>query len=207
MAVEHAAYIYNNLPNTNGIAPADLFTGVQVPRHKLRDMHVWGAPVYVLDPCLQQGKKLPRCEPRARKGIFVGFSQVYSSDVPLILNPRTGHISPQYHVVFDDTFSTVESLGIDDPPPAFWDEINLNDNVYSSHVHRIPLDEGSTESLHPEWLTADELAARTRLQVRQASVRTTFTQPPPSLNEGAQLTATLPTSTVPEPLPPAPSLP
>ena len=28
----------------------------------------------------------------------------------LILNPATGHVSPQFHVVFDDSFSTIEAL-------------------------------------------------------------------------------------------------
>ena len=31
--------------------------------------------------------------------MFVGFSQVHSSLVPLVLNVSTGKISPQYHVV------------------------------------------------------------------------------------------------------------
>ena len=110
LAVSYAAYLYNHLPNAQGIAPADLFTRVQIPRHKLKSFHTWGCPVYVLDPKLQQGKKLPRWEPRARRGIFVGYSTVHSSDVPLVLNLQTGHISPQYHVVFDDSFSTVPSL-------------------------------------------------------------------------------------------------
>ena len=57
MAVDYATYIHNHLPNDHGIAPADLFTGTQIPRHKLKDIHVWGCPVYVLDPTLQQGKK------------------------------------------------------------------------------------------------------------------------------------------------------
>ena len=55
MATDYAAYIYNHMPDRNGIAPADLFTGSQFPRHKLKDLHVWGCPVYVLDPTLQQG--------------------------------------------------------------------------------------------------------------------------------------------------------
>ena len=42
--------------------------------------------------------------------MFVGFSPVHSSLVPLVLNVRTGKISPQYHVVFDDKFTTVNSL-------------------------------------------------------------------------------------------------
>ena len=28
----------------------------------------------------------------------------------LVLNSITGYVSPQYHVVFDDTFSTVEHM-------------------------------------------------------------------------------------------------
>jgi len=59
MAVNYSTYIYNHLPNKMGIAPADLFTGAQVGRHKPRDIHTWGCPVYILDTKLQQGTKLP----------------------------------------------------------------------------------------------------------------------------------------------------
>ena len=53
MAVNYAIYIYNHLPNERGNAPADLFTGTQIPCHKLKDIHVLVCPVYVLDPTLQ----------------------------------------------------------------------------------------------------------------------------------------------------------
>ena len=46
--------------------------------------------------------------------MFVGFSLVHSSLVPLVLNVDTCKISPQYHVVFDDTFITVNSLPTED---------------------------------------------------------------------------------------------
>ena len=107
MAVDYTVYLYNHLPNEKGIAPMNLFTGVTAPRHKLRDSYMWRSPVNVLDPVLATGKKSPRWQPRSHKGIFIGFSPVRSSDVPSVLNLRTGHISPQYHVVFDDTFSTI----------------------------------------------------------------------------------------------------
>jgi hypothetical protein len=45
--------------------------------------------------------------------MFVGFSTEHSSLVPLVLNLSTGHISPQYHVIFDDKFLTVPSLRAD----------------------------------------------------------------------------------------------
>jgi hypothetical protein len=43
-------------------------------------------------------------------GMFLGFSHEHSSLVPLVLNLSTGHVSPQYHVIFDDNFETVPSL-------------------------------------------------------------------------------------------------
>ena len=55
-------------------------------------------------------KKLPRWQPRSRRGVFVGFSTLHSSEVSLVLNLQTGSITPQYHVVFDDCFSTVSSV-------------------------------------------------------------------------------------------------
>jgi hypothetical protein len=101
MAVEYAAHIYNNTPH-NGICPADIFTGSTVPRHRLLDYHVWGCPVYVLDPKMQSGKKLPRWEPRSRRGMFMGLSRQHASELPQVLNLRTGSITTQCHVVFDD---------------------------------------------------------------------------------------------------------
>ena len=37
----------------------------------------------------------------------MGFRKMHSTQVGLVLNLLTGSISPQYHVVFDDMFSTV----------------------------------------------------------------------------------------------------
>jgi hypothetical protein len=52
--------------------------------------------------------------------MFVGFSHVHSSLVPLVMNVSTGKISPQYHVVFDDRFSTVNSLPSEDSIDDQW---------------------------------------------------------------------------------------
>ena len=37
-------------------------------------------------------------------------SPAHAGIVALVLNPKTGLISPQFHVVFDDNFSTVPHL-------------------------------------------------------------------------------------------------
>ena len=60
---------------------------------------------------------IPKWEPRARMGVYVGWSPSHASNVALVLNPRTGHVSPQFHVVFDYDFTTVEYLCKKTVPP------------------------------------------------------------------------------------------
>ena len=72
------------------------------------NFHVWGCPTYVLEPKLQKpGVKIPKWDPRSRRGVNMGVSEMHSTQVVLVLNLFAGSISPQYHVVFDDMFSTV----------------------------------------------------------------------------------------------------
>ena len=167
MAVSYAVYVYNNTPNAQNLCPADLYTGSTVPRHRLRDLHTWGCPVYVLDPTLQAGKKLPRWEPRSRRGVFVGLSTIHSSEVPLVLNLTTGSITTQYHVVFDDRFSTVESIGHDDTPPSYWEDLCLENSIY------VPTDGTSDTPVHLEddWLTDAEREIKHRELQRQERIR------------------------------------
>jgi len=47
-------------------------------------------------------------------GQFVGFSNEHSSLVANVRHLTTGYISPQFHVVFDDLFETVNCTGVDD---------------------------------------------------------------------------------------------
>ena len=167
MAVTYAIHVYNNTPNAQNLFPADLYTGSTVPRHRLRDLHTWGCPVYVLDPTLQAGKKLPRWEPRSRRGVFVGLSNIHSSEVPMVLNLTTGSITTQYHVVFDDRFTTVQSIGLDEPPPTHWDDLCLENTLY------VPTD-GTPDlpvHLHDDWLTEAERELKYRDLQRQERVR------------------------------------
>ena len=111
MAVNHAVWILNNLPGDNGLSAEEKFSGQKLFNYdNLRSTHVWGAPVYVLDPALQNGSKLPKFKARSRQGQFLGYSSEHSSSVGLILNRQTGRISPQFHVVYDDYFQTVRGL-------------------------------------------------------------------------------------------------
>jgi hypothetical protein len=84
----------------------ELFSGTDV-RPSLRHHHHFGVPVYILDSSIQSGKKIPKWMPRARVGIYVGKWLRHARSVSLVLNPRTGLVSPQYHCKYHDTFETV----------------------------------------------------------------------------------------------------
>ena len=64
-------------------------------------------PCYVLDPKLHDGHKIPKWNPRARRGQYLGVSPSHSTLVGRILNVNSGYVSPQYHVVYDDLFTSV----------------------------------------------------------------------------------------------------
>ena len=108
-ALDYAAYLWNNLPSQDtGLALIKIFSQQKMLSYEhLRWAHVWGCPTYVLDPKLQDGKKLPKWQPRSWWGQFMGVSTSHASTIGLILNTRTGSVTPQYHIVHDDWFATV----------------------------------------------------------------------------------------------------
>lgn len=159
-ALSYAIYLWNHMPkDNNSLAPIELFSRVKLPEYtSLQRAHVWGCPTYVLDARLQDSKKIPKWEPRSRRGKFLGFSTEHSSTVGLILNLSTGSVSPQWHVVFDDTYSTVHSVDSQEPVEfesfsvATWNKLvesgceRFAEASEDQHGNIIPL-----PHLDPEW--------------------------------------------------------
>jgi hypothetical protein len=112
-AVDQAVYIWNHLPDSETkLSAIELFTQTKFHNHhNLQNLHVFGCPVYVLDSQLQDAKKLPKWNRRSWRAAYLGYSRQHSNNVHMVLNLETGKNSPQYHLVFDDTFSTVYSDG------------------------------------------------------------------------------------------------
>ena len=49
----------------------------------------------------------PKWEHTSRIGVYLGKSPLHYGSVALVWNSTTGCVSPKYHVVFDDEFSTI----------------------------------------------------------------------------------------------------
>jgi hypothetical protein len=164
-AVDHAIYIWNRLPNPHHrLSPLEHFTSTTVPNHHhLQRLHVFGCPVFVLDAKLQDGKKLPKWERRSRRGVYLGVSRKHSTTVHLVLNLETGRVTPQYHVVFDDSFSTVFSNG------AFNDDVW--NSLVTSNVERHPDADTASDAVPFTSQTTDvkEGAIDTEHQVKSSS--------------------------------------
>ena len=107
-AVAQAVKIHNAMPlkGRGDKAPWEMFTDEECPWSP-GDFQVFGCPVYVLAKELQDGNDVKKWKERARLGVYVGHSSNHAGNVVLVYNPETGHVSPQYHVVFDSGFTTV----------------------------------------------------------------------------------------------------
>jgi hypothetical protein len=107
-AIRHAVNVYNHTVRSGAAAsPWELFTG-ETSTRKLVDWHVFGSPVYVLHKSLQDASgsrhKWQSC---CWQGVYLGQSPMHASNVALVYNPATTHVTPQFHVTYDDTFSSV----------------------------------------------------------------------------------------------------
>ena len=199
-AMEHAVFVWNNLPNQeHGSAPIELWTGQLFENFDhLKHLHVFGCPAYVLEPTLQDGKKLPRWVARTRRGQYLGLAPDHASTVGRIRNLLTGHVSPQFHVVHDDWFTTVPNANDADGH----DDLDLIDieaiiqAKYSrDHFEVEDRDENGLPIPPPvlddEWLTREETFQRRRIRERRGFLpRNNLDIPRPPRTRGGDVQAT-----------------
>ena len=197
MVVKHTEYLLNHIPGDNNMCPMDILLKTTVPREPLRNLHVWGAPTYVLHPKLQDGGKIPKWEPRSRLGLHLGWSPLHASTVPLILNMTTGSVSPQFHVVFDDWFSTVSS---EDVGPGDSIDEDVWTTIFVDHRYQATFDDDDPMDLDDEWLSdieRQERYERDKARVRRNIVPTTETPIDVPIPQQQAPTITAPTSNSP----------
>ena len=125
--LNNAVHIWNNMPDcTSSLSPYEKFTGTKSPHgsNPLLSTRVWGCLAFLLDPALQDGRKLPKFKKHLRCGVYLWYSPTHSHSIGCSLNPETGYISSQYHVVYDELFSTVWGTMLETPfDEREWNEI------------------------------------------------------------------------------------
>ena len=93
MSIDHSIYVWNHLPKQGvGFSPEELWTGTQSDHVSTNQLYIWGLPGYVIDPQLQNGKKILRWSRKFRQGLL-GLSPIYSTMAVIILNVDMGNIS------------------------------------------------------------------------------------------------------------------
>ena len=102
--------------NTKQLTPQESFSGVSSLPHA-PGHHTWGCFIFVLEDANHSGLGTFKLEPHSRVDVYLGHSPYHAGNVALVLNLKTGHCSPQFHVIFDDDFSTVSYLDSSTPPP------------------------------------------------------------------------------------------
>jgi len=133
---------YHMQIDDNGYSPIQKFCGTSM-NLGLQDFHTWGCPCYILDKNLQSQNMMQKWQPRARLGIYLGHSPCHAGSVALVLNPKTLHVSPQFHVAFDDKFETVPYLANSDVPP-----------VWKQLVEKAESSSADTYDLAKHWVEA-----------------------------------------------------
>jgi hypothetical protein len=102
-ALQVANQVHMHSPTRNGQAPLDLFSQIastSTPKY----FHPFGCPVYVLTKPNGKGSKW---EERSRIRINLGTLPTHACSVSLVLSIKTGLVSPQFHVKFNNMFETV----------------------------------------------------------------------------------------------------
>jgi len=148
-ALQLAVNLHNDTHGPSGLSPLEIFSGVKSLSNKLCDFHPFGCPIFISDPSLQQGHKIPHWKPRCSVGVYLGFSPNHASSVPLVLSTTTGLMSPQFHIVYDDLFMTANCLQTNTLPDT-WSTL-----LTTSTCKYVDGDFTSTNFVDPVWFHND----------------------------------------------------
>ena len=106
-AINYAVNLHNTTIHCSVLAPSlTLFTG-ESPPWTFNSFCTFGCPIYVLDKNLQDGNNFKKWQERAWQGINVGLLCQHAGSVVWIYNPKSTHVTPQFHMVYDEGFSSV----------------------------------------------------------------------------------------------------
>ena len=99
-------------------------------------------------------------------GTYVGRSPIHAGNVSLVLNISTGHVSPQFYIVFKETFSSVPSLK-NGSVPASWKFIRKNNRELATY---------EDFNLADRWRKS-ERESGVKIDIQRDTTNKTFHQP------------------------------
>jgi hypothetical protein len=139
-AIRAAAERMNSLHiDTDGHTPESKFYGVNIEHIPVKTFHTMFCPCCILDNRLHNTDSIgpPKWEPRTNICIHLGHSLFHAGSVAFVYNPSTGHVSPQYHVVFDNDFRTVPYIEARTIPPHWSDLLHSSSELTSKQASNL----------------------------------------------------------------------
>jgi hypothetical protein len=136
-AIKAAAERMNSLHiDTDGHKPESKFNGLNIENKPVKIFHTMFCPCYVLDSRLHNAGSIgpTKWEPRSNIRAYLGHPPFHSGNVALVYNPSTGHVSPQYHVVFDGDFTAVPYMEARTILPHWSDLVHSFSELASKHA-------------------------------------------------------------------------
>ena len=196
-ALRMANDIANSAPSLqhDQASPLEMFAQTDVsPR--VKHVHTFGSPVYVLDSRLQAGRRVPKWERKARVGMYLGSSPRHSRKVALVLSLVTGLVSPQFHCQFDDHFDTLKPSAGNPNIKSHWQaKAGLVDEEKPSAALGLRWDamDHIANDFHPDYPSVNDTGTLPTMEVDQdppegghhheeeeaSEVQTELPQPPP----------------------------
>ena len=151
----------------------------------VKSYHTLFWPTYVFDARLQSssGAGPPKWEPRSQIGVYLGHLPFQAGNVALVWNPTTVRVSPQYHVVFDDDFTTVPYMEAGTLSPYWqdlikhWSEMATTEDVFKADTwlsDQIMVD--ATDQLTDLFAILPDQHKRQQPQRREANEITPITE-------------------------------
>ena len=98
----------NNCPDDSGITALECFSSTK-GHARVKQFNTFRSPCFIIDPKLCQKKYIPKRTSKSRQADYIGVSPQHARSVALVLNLKTGYISPQIHIVFDNYFPRTTS--------------------------------------------------------------------------------------------------
>ena len=132
------------------LSPLQVFSGTAVDVNH-RHWNPIFCPAYVLTGPLQTTGIQDKWRERSTPGIYLGRSPLHARSVALVLNLKTGRVSPQFHVALDPTFSTVSGRDGTQPPVSLW---QMQCGFRKGNKH---LASEETHSVEPEFISPSDV--------------------------------------------------